>query len=160
MRRTPKSRSIRVPLAVLEPYYPDGAAINSKEYGQAVYIARRARQMARRTASIQHYEVAWAPPQRRLTIDEPLMWELVKPPSYLSIDRAVERLREGLTYSVAISPELILSTNATSGEGQGVIYLGEETGALRNGLYVPEYEGSCYTKLTRAALQELGVSCL
>jgi hypothetical protein len=137
----------------LEPYYPDGRCINVYETG--ICLARKARQTARRTASCAHYEVTYSPTARRLTMDERIMWALCADDPYPSLQEA----QESAAYSVAISPDLILER--TSREPiRNVYWHSERVGTLTDTVFVPEYEGSCFTKLARQSMQELGLECL
>ena len=137
----------------LDPYYPAGRCINVYDVG--ICVARKARQTARRTASIPHYEVCYSPQGRRLTMDEKIMWALVGDEPYPSLEEA----QQSAAYSVAISPDLILER--TSREPiRNVYWHSERVGTLSDTVFVPEYEGSCFTKLARESMQELGLECL
>jgi phosphoribosyl-dephospho-CoA transferase len=55
-------QSTTLSLANFEPFYPLGRAINSEHYeNMGIYVGRKARQTARRSASLCHYEVLFCP---------------------------------------------------------------------------------------------------
>lgn len=148
------------PLGVLEPFYPEGGCINT--YDMGIVIARSAKQVARRTASVQHYSISWCPPTRRLSLDTRIMWDMCSPPPYPSYEEALHCLEVDGRHSVAISPDIILYP-ATPSEPDGdliIMWHSHRVGMLAGGLFVPDYEDSCFTKLTRMALQELNIPCL
>jgi hypothetical protein len=151
---SPEHRGRSCTLSQLEPWYPEGRCINS--YNMGICVSRRPRQTARRTASICHYEVAFAPPQKRLIVDNRVMWDLINTDEYPSYNRALERLERGVP-SVAISEHLLLYKRE---DELHVLWHENHVGLLEDGLFVPEFESSCYTKLARLELMEVAPECL
>lgn len=157
IRRNPNERWQSVAASHLRPYYPEGGCINS--YSQGICVERRARQTARRTASTSHYTVTFTPPQRPVTLDTQIMWDLVRPRAYPSWRDAIRNLQAGDTYSVAISPDLILY-NSNDGMPYTLLWRDMQIGEIMNGMFVPNNDGSCYVKVARQALAEINAPCL
>lgn len=156
MRFQNNTDSPRVAMADLTPYYPEGQSLNV--YDTGIYVGRRARQTARRTASLTHYEVMYSPRDRRVMVDRAVMWALCAPPNYPSVDDAQDRLMLPDIYSVAISSDIILE-KAKAPRIQNVLWQGIPVGQMIDGIYVPANEGACVTKLCRMSLQELNYPC-
>ena len=134
----------RVPLNVdeLHPFYPEGMAFNHPTWG-GIHVQRRARQCIRRTASLQHYEVAWA--YRSLSMDRDIMECLIKHemmPDYPSINEYRDWVDP-----TAISPTTIIVPREK--KDPLVVYMGQNAGTLRDGLFCPMDEYAVVTKLVR-----------
>ena len=146
--------AFRAELEDIYPFYPEGGCINTYDVG--ICVARRARQCRRRTASTQHYDVVWTPHQRRLTLDRRIMWDLCDRPKYPTYTKAMQLL--DTVASVALSNNIIL--HRVSEEDINVLWHMHPAGRIQGGLFVPDYEDSCFTKLARMELQELDASSL
>lgn len=156
-RETPDGTLQRHAKKDLEAWWPESRCINTFSLGAA--ISRMPRQLARRTASLQHYEVAWSPPRHRLMMDGTVMWDLIRYNDYPDLNAALKMLEDG-TPSVAINEHIILWQPKRKGDPINVNWHDQYAGTLQDGLYVPDDEGSCFAKLTRYALQEGYEQCL
>lgn len=134
----------RMPLVLdeMHPYYPEGQAFNHPVYA-AMHIVRRPRQLVRRTASIQHYEVLWS--ARSIIIDSSIMEALMRHdmmPEYPSINDY-----RTWKHPTAISPTTIIQPRRD--QDPTVIYMGSAIGSVVEGLFVPNDEEDVLTKLLR-----------
>ncbi len=150
-----EGNSVDVRAEDLYPYYPEPRAINC--YNVAMFVGRRPRQTARRTASLTHYDVVWA--QGSWRVDSSIMWELASEWKYPKYTQAMARLKKEAT-SIAISPDLILWRNSPEQKTIEVIWQGRNTGCIEDGIYRPDDEMCCFTKLARMSLKEVGATCL
>lgn len=139
----------------LAPFYPEGRCINA--YNTGVAIGRRARQTARRSACYTHYEILFS--SRGLSLDASIMWDLCTYNTYPTFDEASTKLLRGKSHSQAISKNLIICT--TEEESYTILmWHARRVGIIDSGIFMPDIEQSCFTKLTRTELQEIGLQCL
>jgi len=139
----------------LAPFYPEGGCVNV--YGKGMYIERRARQIARRTASLCHYNIIFQGASVVYTIDAEILWALCTVTEWPTLDKALSTLSDKVS-SIAISRNLIVCYDK---HGAHPLRWGATpVGYIIGGLYRPQDELSCYTKLTRAELQEINAPCL
>jgi hypothetical protein len=90
-------------------------------------------------------------------MDQTILWDLCEEQNYPTYEDAFELLKS--RYSVAISPDLIIARAERPIDCE-VIYREHPAGRVQAGVFVPEFENSCFTKLARMALQEIDAPCL
>lgn len=117
----------------LEHLWPDGQSINYKNRG--IYIGRRPRREARRSATTSHYMVQWDGGMLdEYRVSNEMMNILCFPPGYPSLSFALRALTEGGYLSVAVTKDLILARKAHLGTID-VVCKGELAG------YIQEIDG-------------------
>lgn len=150
--------------AALSCLWPRAGAVNWMNRG--IYVARRSRRESRRSASLNHYYIAWSgniDMGREVTHN--LLAYLCFPNEHPSIDFAYDALSSRSRDSVAISHELILGQAL---EGCSVMYKADMAGTLvrsteptDNASYVfqPSLESSPAAKRAAFKLQKEGILC-
>ena len=143
--------------------WPRACAINWNNNG--IYVARRSRREARRSASCNHYYITYATSTEIRSVSSNMLAYLCFPNEYPTIDFAYEALITMSRLSIAISPELILTQ---AQKGCFVIYkattagiLIKSTEALDNASYLfqPDLDNSPAAKRAAFRLQKEGILC-
>lgn len=155
-----KGRVGAVRPSTLTPLWPRPGAYNyvaSNGTATAVFISRRARRSARRSASTEHYHVSWSHSGNR-TISGAMMWAAITEAPYPSASVALRRLRSRTnpTTAVAVSRDMILCKKSNY---ISVIVRGQVVGRIRNGVFVPSVEGTALCKVARMQLREVNIPC-
>ncbi len=153
--KTRTGRQARAAAQDLSPLWARPGSYNvSTPIGErAIYLGRKGRRSARRSASTEHYQVIWsASGDRRIT--KTIMWEAIMNEGYPNAKKALAKLKEG--ESVAVSREMILHRKQKS---VAVIIRGQVAGILIRGVFDPVLEGTALCKVARAQLREEGIIC-
>ena len=141
----------------VRPFWPDPRAINIGN--GSMYVGRRARREARRSATIHHYYNAWG--DTTSNISWLVFAELYAMTPYPAIEEALVSLRGLERTSVAVSRDLILVGTTTPIR---ILCRGAYVGELAesNGRYefIPEIESSPIARRILFKLQKEGILCL
>ncbi len=144
----------------LECVWPTACAINYASRG--LYIARRARREARRSASVGHYYVGWSPASVGDSCSVAMLRYLCFPDAYPTYDFAFEALLSNSRESVAVSPEMILVASHQDNCCE-VVYKTEMAGTLerrdRGYSFEPLVEGTPAARRAAFRLQKEGLLC-
>lgn len=136
----------------LECWWPRSGSYNIGE--GAVFIGRRARRNMKKSA-YDHYYVSWG-----YYRESPLKI-MAQNSKYLKFDDAVKCLNSGVSRSVAISKDIILSKPAGQPDDKfTVVYRGTEAGSLENNQFIPIYEGTPAAKRAELKLVQEGIQCI
>ena len=142
----------------LECLWPINMSINMSR--GALYIVRRPVRSARRSATLEHYYIAWQDRPNGTAITPSMIKKMNFPPDYPTLDRAMSTLEGNHDSSVAISRDIILTKGT---KGYGVVCSGESAGTLvetSNGFcFEPTMEASPFAKRAAFKLQKEGFLC-
>lgn len=132
--------------------WPEPKAINFGSRG--LYIGRRARREARRSATVGHYYVAWGSDM----LGHTMMKEFIFPSDYPSLEEAIDKLNNREWDSAAINRDIIITDTL------GVVTRGHNVGQMitERGQYAycPTLADSPLCKRTAFKLGKEGILCL
>jgi len=138
--------------------WPTCGAVNYD--GRAMFVGRRSRREARRSASMNHYYIGWdGTATESGTINGRLLRYLCYPDPYPSFEFSVEALRTGARHSVAVTPELIMLPHS---EGVAIVYKSDSAGVLKIGEeneFIPTVNGSPASRRAIFRLRKEGWLC-
>lgn len=139
----------------LTSLWPMPRAINYADQG--VYVGRRARREARRSATQNHYFIMWQ--EGHFCLDTKMMRQLCFPDEYPSLEWCRKALNTQEVNSVAWTPELILSST-TVPDRYGLVCKGFEAGIVEynedEGSFIPVVEdGEIVSQAMRRAMFKL-----
>lgn len=137
--------------ALIEPWWPRAGAYNFST--GAVYLGREARRSMKKSAQApDHYKIMYGIPTRY-----PL-WEVAKGPRYIPFADALELIKTGVKGSVAVSQSLILALSHNA-KDISVVYRGQPAGDIKDGRFIPLFEGMPMCKRAMIVLHEEGIQC-
>ena len=137
----------------LSCWWPRSGAYNFP--GSAVYVARKSTRSMRKSAHpTEHYVIKWGTSYDEVGPNT-IMLHLRKGPSLVEADYAIRVLNDGLSTSVAVSHDIILSR--TSSEALEVIFKGITVGTLEDGLFRPDYNRSALVRRAQDRLMQEGI---
>lgn len=141
----------------LTPFWIRPGAYNLQENGGGIYLGRRGRRVARRSASADAYRVLVG----RASLTNETLWSIINGTyDRTNLHEAIELIREGKQTSVAVSRN-ILATSAPDEQGAVQLWVRDQQAGIiaHTGLFVPRsYVGGTY-KLIRSFLEQEGIQC-
>lgn len=140
--------------------WPKGRSINI--YGQGIYVGRRGRQQAKRSATTSHYVTLWSEHEARSVTEETLR-QLCFPAEYPSLEFAMRSLQQEECSSIAITRDLILCRSPVNVGEYKVICQGLPAGILKTEEEGYSFKGTLNDhpagKRALVKLQKEGIVC-
>lgn len=146
---------------LLSCLWPRACAINWNNQG--LYVARRSRREARRSATLAHYYVAYG--NIRGSMHNTLLAYMCMPNEYPTVNFSYDAILGNSRESIAITPELIL---APASKGCTVIYKMDTAGTLLKSesafdnasyIFTPSCQDSPASRRAAFRLQKEGILC-